>query len=59
MTASGYLGMVAGPPLVGGIASLFGLRVGLLVLAGVAAFVAVTPARVRVRNSAAEVPTAS
>ena len=59
VTASGYLGMVAGPPLVGGIASLFGLRVGLLVLAGVAAFVAVTPARVRVRNSAVDVPAAS
>jgi MFS family permease len=49
VTATGYLGMVVGPPLVGAVSSLFGLRVGLLVLAGVAAFVALTPARVRSR----------
>ncbi len=47
VTASGYLGMVAGPPIVGLFSALFGLRVGLLVLAGVALFVAVTPAHVR------------
>ena len=59
VTASGYLGMVAGPPLVGGIGEPVRSRVGLLVLAGVAAFVAATPARVRVRSSAADVPAGS
>ena len=34
ITACGYLGMVAGPPLVGMLSALFGLQVGLLVLAG-------------------------
>ncbi len=53
VTASGYLGMVAGPPIVGLFSALFGLRVGLLVLAGVALFVAVTPAHVRTPNRVA------
>ncbi len=47
ITACGYLGMVAGPPIVGALSGLFGLRTGLLFLAATAAFVACTPARVR------------
>lgn len=47
VTACGYLGMVAGPPLVGTLSGAFGLRTGLFVLAAIGAFVAVTPARVR------------
>jgi MFS family permease len=47
VTACGYLGMVAGPPLVGTLSALFGLRVGLLVLAGIALLVAIVPAHVR------------
>jgi MFS family permease len=47
ITAAGYLGMVAGPPLVGAISALFGLRAALGVLAALAFFVAITPARVR------------
>ncbi|HWS45911.1 MAG TPA: MFS transporter [Acidimicrobiia bacterium] len=47
VTACGYLGMVAGPPIVGTLSGLFGLRVGLLVLAGAALFVAIVPARIR------------
>ena len=48
ITACGYLGMVAGPPLVGTLSGLFGLRTGLLVLAAIALFVALVPAHVRV-----------
>lgn len=51
VTACGYLGMVAGPPLVGTLSALFGLRTGLLVLAGIALFVALVPAHVRVPES--------
>jgi MFS family permease len=47
VTACGYLGMVAGPPLVGTLSALFGLRMGLLVLAAIALFVAIVPAHVR------------
>jgi len=47
VTAAGYVGMVAGPPIVGLCSGLFGLRVGLLLLAAVALFVALTPARIR------------
>ncbi len=47
VTACGYLGMVTGPPLVGVLSSAFGLRTGLLVLAAIGLFVALTPARVR------------
>jgi MFS family permease len=47
VTACGYLGMVAGPPLVGLLSSAFGLRAGLLVLAAIALFVALTPAHIR------------
>jgi MFS family permease len=52
VTACGYLGMVAGPPLVGVLSSVFGLQTGLLVLAAIALFVALTPARIRVREPA-------
>jgi MFS family permease len=48
ITACGYLGMVAGPPLVGTLSGLFGLRTGLIVLAAIALTVAVVPAHVRV-----------
>ncbi len=47
ITAAGYLGMVAGPAIVGALSGLFDLRVGLLVLAGAALFVTFVPARVR------------
>ena len=47
VTACGYLGMVAGPPLVGTLSGLFGLRTGLLVLAAIALCVALVPAHVR------------
>lgn len=43
VTAVGYLGFVAGPTLVGWVAAVFGLRVGLLLLAVAAAFVAIVP----------------
>lgn len=48
VTAAGYLGMVAGPPIVGLVAGAFGRSAGLLLLAAAAVFVAVTPAHVRV-----------
>jgi MFS family permease len=54
VTAAGYLGMVAGPPLVGALSAAFGLRTGLLTLSGIALFVALTPARVRAGASVAE-----
>lgn len=47
ITAAGYLGMVAGPPIVAAISAVFGLRTALGFLAALAFFVAVTPARVR------------
>jgi MFS family permease len=47
VTACGYLGMVAGPPLVGTLSGLFGLKTGLLVLAAIALCVALFPAHVR------------
>jgi MFS family permease len=50
VTACGYLGMVAGPPLVGLVSGAFGLRTGLIVLAAIAMFVALTPAHVRARS---------
>ena len=56
VTACGYLGMVAGPPLVGLLSSVFGLRTGLLVLAGIALFVAVTPARIRATSRRRHAP---
>jgi MFS family permease len=47
VTACGYLGMVAGPPLVGTLSALFGLQTGLIVLAAIALVVAIVPAHVR------------
>jgi MFS family permease len=47
VTAAGYLGMVAGPPIVGFVAGPLDLTAGLLVLAAAALFVAVTPDHVR------------
>ena len=47
ITAAGYLGIVAGPAIVGALSGLFDLRVGLLVLGGAALFVTFVPARVR------------
>jgi MFS family permease len=47
VTAAGYLGMVAGPPIVGVLSGVFDLATGILFLAAAAAFVAVTPAHVR------------
>jgi hypothetical protein len=47
VSAAGYLGMVAGPPIVGVLSGAFDLTTGLVVLAAVASFVAVTPAHVR------------
>jgi MFS family permease len=44
LTAAGYLGIVAGPPLVGGISGLAGLRAGLVALAVIAAGAALTAA---------------
>ncbi len=47
VTAAGYLGMVAGPPIVGVLSGAFDLTTGLLVLAAAALFVSVMPAHVR------------
>lgn len=47
VTAAGYLGMVAGPPIVGVLSGVFDLATGILFLAAAAAFVAITPAHVR------------
>jgi MFS family permease len=55
VTAAGYLGMVAGPPIVGLLSGAFDLSTGLLVLAVAALFVAVTPAHVR-RTARADAP---
>jgi MFS family permease len=54
VTAAGYLGMVAGPPIVGILSGFFDLTTGLLVLAATALFVAVTPAHVRPGNRATD-----
>jgi MFS family permease len=43
ITAAGYLGFVAGPPVVGWVAGAFGLRAGLLLIAAVAGVVATSP----------------
>jgi hypothetical protein len=59
VTAAGYLGMVAGPPIVGTVSGAFGRPTGLMVLAGIALFVALTPAHVRsVRRDAVGIPPA-
>ena len=46
-TTLGYLGLLVGPPLVGGIAQATSLAVSFLVLAGVAAAVAAAATRLR------------
>jgi MFS family permease len=55
VTAAGYLGMVAGPPIVGLVAVEFGRPAGLMLLAAIALFVAATPAHVRTSDPAARV----
>lgn len=45
VTAIGYLGFVVGPPVVGGLAGVIGLRAALLFLASAALVVAVAPQR--------------
>ncbi len=45
LTASGYVGLLAGPPVVGLVADAASLRIGLVVLAVVAAFAAAVPLR--------------
>lgn len=54
VTAAGYLGMVAGPPIVGILSGVFDLTTGLMVLAAAALFVSVTPAHVRPGDRATE-----
>ena len=46
VTATGYIGFVVGPVVIGTIAELIGLRAAVLVLAVIAAGVAIAPARV-------------
>ena len=59
VTVAGYLGMVAGPPIVGTVSGAFGRPTGLMVLAGIAVFVAATPAHVRsVRREGRAIPPA-
>ena len=45
VSSMGYLGLVVGPSVVGGLAGAFGLRASLLILALAAAFVAAAPRR--------------
>ncbi len=47
VTTFGYLGFLAGPPIVGGVAQTVGLRASFVVLAGAAAIVAVAAPRLR------------
>jgi hypothetical protein len=49
VTTIGYLGFLAGPPIVGGTAELVGLRGAFLVLAGAAALVAAAAPRLQLR----------
>ncbi len=46
VTATGYIGFVIGPAVIGTLAEVVGLRAAVVVLAAVAAFVAVAPSRV-------------
>jgi MFS family permease len=55
VTAAGYLGMVAGPPIVGMVSVVFGRPAGLMILAVMALFVAFTPAHVRTVETQAQV----
>jgi MFS family permease len=50
VTAIGYLGFVVGPPVIGGLAGLVGLRPALLFLAAAALVVAVAPRRMSVMH---------
>ena len=52
MTTIGYLGLLVGPPLVGGIAQATSLRVSFLALAVIAAAVAATASRLEFETSA-------
>jgi MFS family permease len=52
VTATGYVGFVVGPAVIGTLAELVGLRAALVVLAVVAAGVAIAPARVTPSRSA-------
>jgi hypothetical protein len=47
VTTIGYLGLLVGPPLVGGVAQVTNLRVSFVVLAVIAAAVAGAAARLR------------
>ena len=47
MTTLGYVGLLAGPPLVGGVSQLLSLRGSFVVLAVVAAAVAAAATRLR------------
>ena len=47
VTTLGYLGFLAGPPIVGGVAQTVGLRTSFVVLAGAAALVALAAPRLR------------
>ena len=47
MTTIGYLGFLAGPPIVGAVAQGVGLRASFLLLAGVAAAVAAATPRLQ------------
>ena len=51
VTTIGYLGILAGPPLVGLVAQVSSLRVSFLVLAGIAAAVAVASRSVAAQNA--------
>ena len=53
VTAVGYLGFVIGPPLVGALAGVVGLRPAILTLAATAAIVAAVPGRIPARRSGA------
>ena len=46
VTATGYIGFVVGPAVIGTVAEVSGLRIAVLVLAVIAAGVAIAPARV-------------
>jgi MFS family permease len=61
VTAIGYLGFVIGPPLVGALAGIVGLRPAILTLAAAAAVVAVVPRRLpvgRTHGTTAHAPSA-
>lgn len=57
VTAIGYLGFVVGPPLVGTLAAVVGLRPAILSLAAAAMVVAAVPRRLPVRAASTTAPT--